>query len=72
MSKVDKLKERLVSFVKEENSENSLMIPNRVICGFKLEIVAMCLQDLLRDKYHKELKFVDYEDKETGYIFNFK
>jgi hypothetical protein len=75
MSKVDKLKERLIPFVKEETSETQIKIPYRVICGFKLDVVAVILQDLLRDKYTKQddktLKFVSYEDKDDGFVFNF-
>jgi hypothetical protein len=72
MNKIDKLKERLATFVKEGTSETTLKVPNRVICGFKLEIVGTVLQDLLRDKYHKDLHFVDYLEDSDGYIYNFK
>ncbi len=75
MSKSDKLKERLSFFVKEETSvidETLMKIPYRVICGSKLDAVATILQDLLREKYHKDFKCTNYEDnKEDCYIFNF-
>jgi hypothetical protein len=72
MNRIDKLKERLTHFVKEGTSETSLKVPNRVICGFKLDNVAIVIQDLLCDKYHKNLRFVDYVEDGDGYIFNFK
>ncbi len=72
MSKTDKLRERLSFFVKEEVSESCLKIPYRVICGSKLDAVAVILQDLLRDKHHKEYKCTSYEDNKTDcYIFLF-
>jgi hypothetical protein len=72
MNKIDKLKERLVPFVNEGTSETSVIVPTRVLCGFKLEIIGVVLQDLLRDKYHKEVKLVNFEDRPDGYVYNFK
>jgi len=71
MNKIDKLKERLTYFVKEETSQTNIKIPNRVVCGFKLEIVGTVIQDLLKDKYNKDFKFVDYIEDDNGYIYNF-
>jgi hypothetical protein len=73
MSKTDKLKERLSFFVKEENATDLLKIPYRVICGSKLDAVAVILQDLLRDKHHKEFKCTSYEDNKIDcYVFVFQ
>jgi len=72
MSKSDKLRERLFYFVKEEAAVNLLKIPYRVVCGSKLDAVAVILQDLLRDKHHREFKCTNYEDNLTdAYIFTF-
>ncbi len=72
-SKSDKLKERLSFFVKEENYTSLMKIPYRVICGSKLDAVSVILQDLLRDKYHKEFKCTSYEDNKIDcYEFKFE
>ena len=71
MNKNDKLKERLSHFVKEGTSETTLKVPNRVICGFKLEIIGTVVQDLLREKYHRDIRFVDYTEDGDGYVYNF-
>lgn len=72
MSKADKLKERLMYFVKESTTETSLKVPIRAIGGFKLDIVSVTVQDLLQDKYHNSLQFVNYEPTNDGYVFNYK
>jgi hypothetical protein len=71
-SRIDKLKERLSRFVKEGNSKLSLKIPGRIVQGFKLEIVAIAIQDLLRDKYNVSLQYTGYEQNGDDYIYNYK
>jgi hypothetical protein len=72
-SRIDKLKERLTHFIKEGTSNDSLKVPNRIICGFKLEHVSVAIQDLLRDKYHNELEVIGFEKEgESDYLFRYK
>lgn len=76
-SRIDKLKERLTYFVKEnktklEQNNTSLTIPSRIVQGFKLDIVAVVIQDLLRDKYNTELEYIGYEQKEDNFIYNYR
>jgi len=73
MSRTDKLKERLIPFIKESESETLIEIPNRIMITFKLENVAVIIQDLLCDKYHKKFQLVEYRETslKDGYIFEF-
>lgn len=71
-SRVDKLKERLAHFVKEQTTETVLKVPSRIIIGFKIENVGVAIQDLMCEKYHKNLKYSGYEQVETDYYFGYK
>lgn len=71
-SRVDKLKERLSHFVKEQTTETLLKVPERLIIGFKIENVGIAIQDLMCDKYHKNLKYSGYEQVGTDYMFSYK
>jgi hypothetical protein len=72
-SKVDILKARLAPFVKEGTSETSLKVPNRLLIGFKLDAVAVVVQDLLAEKYHKIYTLVGYEPcGDNDYLFSYK
>lgn len=70
-SKVDKLKERLSYFVNESISKTSLKIPNRIVQGFKLDNVAVAIQDLLCDKHKIKLKYTGYEQIGNDFIYNY-
>jgi len=72
-SKTDVLRARLFPFVKEGTSNMSLKVPNRLLIGFKLDIVAVAIRDLLSEKYHNSLKLVNYEpDGDTDYMFTYE
>lgn len=71
-SRVDVLKSRLTPFVKEGKSETSLKVPNRLLVGYKLHVVAVAIQDLLCEKYNKTLAIDNYEAcGDNDYVFKF-
>lgn len=71
-SKTDILKARLAPFIKEGTSNVSLKVPNRLLIGFKLDIVAVAVRDLLCEKYNHNLKLVSYEPYgDTDYMFTY-
>jgi hypothetical protein len=72
-SKVDILKTRLIPFIKETDSHLELKIPNRVMIGFKLDIVAVIIKDLLYEKYNKNLQLIIYDKYgDNDYVFKYK
>jgi hypothetical protein len=72
-SRIDVLKTRLVPFIKEGTCETSLKVPNRLLIGFKLNAVAVAIQDLLHEKYNKNLVIDNYEPYgDNDHMFNYK
>jgi len=72
LGRIDKLKERLIPFVKEQTSVTSVKIPYRIVVGYKLDEVSMVLKDLLIEKYHKNLVADNQFLKDNDYFYNFK
>lgn len=69
-SRVDVLKTRLIPFIKEGKSETSLKVPNRLLVGFKLDIVAVVIRDLLCEKHAKNLQIVSFDKEgDNDYLF---
>ena len=69
MIKPDKLRERISFFITSDAT--TVKVPQRVVIGFKIQTIADTIQNMLGDKFHKKMKYVDHTENGGEHIFNY-